>query len=82
MANIDNGSLSFEAIEDGHGRIILRTGDTKEVILFLEFADSANNLLQGSQIEIAKAMISAGVQIVGPVVERNRGLECSSYLVH
>jgi len=63
--------LFFEAIETNEGRVILRTGDTKEVILALEFADSANSLLQGGQTEIAKAMIDAGVQMAGRIIEQN-----------
>jgi len=72
----------FEAIETDDGRFVLRTGDTKEVIFSLQFAFNANQILNGNQDEIARAIINAGVQVVGKVIEKNRAEHFVSHTIH
>jgi len=74
-------SMLFEAIQTHEGRFVVRRGDSKENLFTLEFGDAAQNILQGSHQEIAAAMIEAGVQVVGRVMEQQM-IGFSSSLIH
>ncbi len=62
----------LEIVELSDGRVALRRSDDDgEPLLVIEFSVDAQDYLQGQYIEVAKAMISAGMQMAGQVVEED-----------
>ncbi|SDT99523.1 hypothetical protein [Halopseudomonas salegens] len=60
----------LEIVELSDGRVALRRSDDDgEPLLVIEFSVDAQDYLQGQYIEVAKAMISAGMQMAGQVME-------------
>ncbi len=60
----------LEIVELDDGRVALRRSDDDgEPLLVIEFSDDARDFLQGQYLEVAKAMITAGMQAAGQVME-------------
>ncbi|MFJ4143691.1 hypothetical protein [Pseudomonas sp. NPDC089734] len=59
----------LEIVELPDGRIELRRADDEGALVTLDFSADAKSFLQGQHIEIAKAMLSVGVQMAGRLVE-------------
>ncbi|WP_108127004.1 hypothetical protein [Saccharospirillum mangrovi] len=56
--------MYWEIIELGNGDIALRKADSdEEPLLTIRFSDEAKDRLQDQRIHVARAMISAGVQV-------------------
>lgn len=56
--------MYWEIIELGNGDIALRKVDSEdEPLLTIRFSDEAKDRLQDQRIDVARAMISAGVQV-------------------
>ena len=82
----------LEIVELPDGRIELRRAEDEGSLVTLDFSEDAKAFLQGQHVEVAKAMLSVGVQMAGRMVEgdltrkKGRGffidprqLSCSSY---
>lgn len=62
----------LEIVELPNGKVALRRSDEDgEPLLVIEFSPDAKDFLQGHYIEVAKAMISAGMQVAGQVMEQD-----------
>lgn len=62
----------LEIVELSNGKVALRRSDEDgEPLLIIEFSPDAKDFLQGHYIEVAKAMISAGMQVAGQVMEQD-----------
>lgn len=62
----------LEIVELANGKVALRRSDEDgEPLLVIEFSPDAKDFLQGHYIEVAKAMISAGMQVAGQVMEED-----------
>lgn len=62
----------LEIVELPNGKVALRRSDEDgEPLLVIEFSPDAKDFLQGHYIEVAKAMISAGMQVAGQVIEED-----------
>jgi hypothetical protein len=60
----------LEIVELDDGRVALRRSDDDgEPLLVIEFSDDARDFLQGQYLEVAQAMITAGMQVAGQVIE-------------
>lgn len=60
----------LEIVELANGKVALRRSDEDgEPLMVIEFSEDAKDFLQGQYIEVAKAMISAGMQMAGQVIE-------------
>lgn len=60
----------LEIVELDDGRVALRRSDDDgEPLLVIEFSDDARDYLQGQYLEVAKAMITAGMQVAGQVMD-------------
>tara|TARA_R110000796_G_scaffold224943_2_gene341279 strand:+ start:5234 stop:5467 length:234 start_codon:yes stop_codon:yes gene_type:complete len=60
----------LEIVELANGKVALRRSDEEaEPLVIIEFSADAREYLQGHHIEVAKAMISAGMQVAGQVME-------------
>ncbi|WP_263264950.1 hypothetical protein [Pseudomonas sp. RIT-PI-S] len=63
-------STSFlEIVELPDGRIELRRAEDEGSLVTLNFSEDAKAFLQGQHVEVAKAMLSVGVQMAGKLVE-------------
>lgn len=60
----------LEIVELADGKVALRRSDEEAApLVVIEFSADAREYLQGHHIEVAKAMISAGMQVAGQVME-------------
>ena len=60
----------LEIVELANGKVALRRSDEEgEPLLVIEFSDDAREYLQGNYIEVAKVMISAGMQMAGQMMD-------------
>ncbi|MFZ2289540.1 MAG: hypothetical protein WAV92_07715 [Halopseudomonas yangmingensis] len=60
----------LEIIELDDGRIALRrSDDDAEPLVVIEFSHEAQDFLQGQHVEVAKVMISSGMQMVGQIMD-------------
>ena len=59
----------LEIVELPDGRIALRRADDEETLVTLEFSADAREFLQGQHVEVAKAMMNAGLQMAGRLIE-------------
>lgn len=59
----------LEIVELPDGRIALRRAEDEETLVTLEFSADAREFLQGQHVEVAKAMMNAGLQMAGRLVE-------------
>jgi hypothetical protein len=63
-------STSFlEIVELPDGRIELRRAEDEGSLVTLDFSEDAKAFLQGQHVEVAKAMLSVGVQMAGRLVD-------------
>jgi hypothetical protein len=63
-------STSFlEIVELPDGRIELRRAEDEGSLVTLDFSEDAKVFLQGQHVEVAKAMLSVGVQMAGRLME-------------
>ncbi|MBK5374326.1 hypothetical protein JFT91_17090 [Pseudomonas sp. TH08] len=59
----------LEIVELPDGRIELRRAEDEGSLVTLDFSEDAKTFLQGQHVEIAKAMLSVGVQMAGRMIE-------------
>lgn len=59
----------LEIVELPDGRIMLRWGDDAGALITLEFSEDAKAFMQGQHIEIAKAMLSLGIELANNLDE-------------
>jgi len=59
----------LEIVELPDGRIELRRAEDEGSLVTLDFSEDAKAFLQGQHVEVAKAMLSVGVQMAGKLVE-------------
>lgn len=59
----------LEIVELSDGRIMLRRGDDAGALITLEFSEDAKAFMQGKHIEIAKAMLSLGIELANNLDE-------------
>ncbi|HIZ51033.1 MAG TPA: hypothetical protein IAA18_08115 [Candidatus Pseudomonas excrementavium] len=72
----------LEIIELADGTVALRRPDEEgKPLLTIEFSEEARDFLQGNYVEVAKAMISAGMQMAGQIMEEDPDLEFDEHRV-
>ena len=59
----------LEIVELPDGRIELRRAEDEGSLVTLDFSEDAKAFLQGNHVEVAKAMLSVGVQMAGRMVD-------------
>jgi len=59
----------LEIVELPDGRIELRRAEDEGSLVTLNFSEDAKAFLQGQHVEVAKAMLSVGVQMAGRLAE-------------
>lgn len=59
----------LEIVELPDGRIELRRADDEGSLVTLDFSADAKAFMQGQHVEVAKAMLSVGVQMAGRLAE-------------
>lgn len=60
----------LEIVEDGDGRVALRRADGEgEALVTIQFSEEAVAYLRDAHVDIARAMINTGIQIVGKMTE-------------
>jgi hypothetical protein len=59
----------LEIVELPDGRIELRRADDEGSLVTLDFSDDAKAFMQGQHVEVAKAMLSVGVQMAGRLAD-------------
>ncbi|TNF34389.1 MAG: hypothetical protein EP312_06570 [Gammaproteobacteria bacterium] len=59
----------LELVEMPNGEICLRRPGEGEPLVCIRFSDESSNYLGGSRIEVARAMIQAGMEAAENVVE-------------
>lgn len=63
-------STSFlEIVELPDGRIELRRAEDEGSLVTLDFSEDAKVFLQGQHVEVAKVMLSVGVQMAGRLMD-------------
>lgn len=63
-------SAVLEIVEIGDGRVALRRADGDgEPLVSIQFSDEAVAYLRDAHVDIARAMINTGIQIVGRMTE-------------
>ncbi|PRB82184.1 hypothetical protein [Pseudomonas sp. MYb185] len=66
----------LEIIELADGTVALRRPDEQgKPLLTIEFSEEARDFLQGNYVEVAKAMIGAGMQMAGQIMDEDPDLE-------
>ena len=62
----------LEIVDLGDGEVVLQRveGDT-EPLVSIQFSDEANAYLMGNNLEVAKAMIQAGIEAAAQLAEVN-----------
>lgn len=72
----------LEIIELADGTVALRRPDEEgKPLLTIEFSEEARDFLQGNYVEVAKAMIGAGMQMAGQIMEEDPDLEFDEHRV-
>lgn len=72
----------LEIIELADGTVALRRPDEEgKPLLTIEFSEEARDFLQGNYVEVAKTMISAGMQMAGQIMEEDPDLEFDEHRV-
>jgi hypothetical protein len=59
----------LEIVELPDGRIVLRRAEDDITLVTLDFSTAAKGFLQGHHLDVAKAMLSVGLQVAGKLVE-------------
>ncbi|WP_193074155.1 hypothetical protein [Pseudomonas sp. FME51] len=72
----------LEIIELADGTVALRRPDEEgKPLLTIEFSEEARDFLQGNYVEVAKAMIGAGMQMAGQIMEEDPDLDFDEHRV-
>ena len=72
----------LEIIELADGTVALRRPDEEgKPLLTIEFSEEARDFLQGNYVEVAKAMIGAGMQMAGQIMEEDPDLNFDEHRV-
>lgn len=79
--------MYWEIIELANGEIALRKADSDdEPLLTIKFSDEAKDRLQDQTIDVARAMISAGVQVATDIENMDESdeleMEASESTIH
>nr|BFD40742.1 hypothetical protein FFPRI1PSEUD_22410 [Pseudomonas sp. FFPRI_1] len=72
----------LEIVELPDGRIELRRAEDEGSLVTLDFSEDAKAFLQGQHVEVAKAMLSVGVQMAGRLVEGEIDKEDGPRVLH
>jgi hypothetical protein len=72
----------LEIVELPDGRIELRRAEDEGSLVTLDFSEDAKVFLQGQHVEVAKAMLSVGVQMAGRLVEGEFDKEEGPRILH
>ncbi|MDR6926823.1 hypothetical protein J2Y56_002870 [Pseudomonas sp. BE134] len=72
----------LEIVELPDGRIELRRAEDEGSLVTLDFSEDAKAFLQGQYVEVAKAMLSVGVQMAGRLVEGEFDKDQGSRVLH
>lgn len=72
----------LEIVELPDGRIELRRAEDEGSLVTLNFSEDAKAFLQGQHVEVAKAMLSVGVQMAGRLVEGDLNKEEGPRVLH
>ncbi|MDM8347816.1 hypothetical protein P8H27_02765 [Pseudomonas sp. sp1636] len=72
----------LEIVELPDGRIALRRAEDEETLVVLDFSADAKEFLQGQHIEVAKAMLSVGVQMAGKLADGDFDHEQGPRVLH
>ncbi|WP_426417858.1 hypothetical protein [Aestuariirhabdus sp. LZHN29] len=67
----------LEIVELPTGEIVLQRSDEEEPLVTIDFSEEAKLFLQEGHVEVAKAMINAGIAVVGSMAEGSPSLEAS-----
>ena len=72
----------LEIVELQDGRIELRRADDEGSLVILDFSADAKEFLQGQHVEVAKAMLSVGVQMAGRMAEGELEKDAGPRVLH
>ena len=72
----------LEIVELPDGRIELRRAEDEGSLVTLDFSKDAKAFLQGQHVEVAKAMLSVGVQMAGRLVEGDFNTDEGTRVLH
>jgi hypothetical protein len=72
----------LEIVELPDGRIELRRAEDEGSLVTLVFSDDAKAFLQGQHVEVAKAMLSVGVQMAGRMAEGELEKDAGPRVLH
>ncbi|MGV6393619.1 hypothetical protein ACTUVN_002313 [Pseudomonas caspiana] len=72
----------LEIVELPDGRIELRRADDEGSLVTLAFSADAKEFLQGQHVEVAKAMLSVGVQMAGRMAEGELEKDAGPRVLH
>lgn len=72
----------LEIVELPDGRIELRRAEDEGSLVTLDFSEDAKVFLQGQHVEVAKAMLSVGVQMAGRLVEGDFNTDEAARVLH
>ena len=59
----------LEIVELPDGRIVLRRAEDDAALVTLDFSNEAKAFLQGAHVDVAKAMLTVGLQMAGKMAE-------------
>ena len=66
----------LEIVDLGDGEIVLqRADDDSEPLVTIRFSDESRSYMMDSGLEIAKAMIQAGIEAAAAMAERDQDVE-------
>ncbi len=69
-------TVLFEIVELANGDVALQRADDKgEPLLTIHFSEESNFYLQDAKIEVARAMVQAGLEAASEIAEANRAEE-------
>ncbi len=64
----------LEIVDRGDGEVVLQRADSdSEPLLTVSFSDEARIYISDNSLEVAKAMIQAGIQAAAVILERGDG---------
>jgi hypothetical protein len=64
----------LEIVDRGNGEIVLqRAGDDSEPVVKIRFSDEARDYMLDNGLEVARAMIQAGIEAAAAIFEREEG---------
>ena len=72
----------LEIVELPYGRIELRRAEDEGSLVTLDFSEDAKAFLQGQHVEVAKAMLSVGVQMAGRLAEGELEKDDGPHILH